>query len=153
VVAKGIHNVDRLLAATDELPATAQAAVDLLATQLRETQEKIDEVTARIEAAPKTDPPAKRLATRPGGGAITASAIAASCQRHAFGVTPEVDTFRSARDDAAWLGLTPQPHSSGGKGETANATRPSERSNAGPDLESRQPVSATAPLSWRDGAE
>ena len=40
-------------------------------------------------------------------GAITASAIAAT--------TPEVDNFRSARDYAAWLGLTPQPHSSGGK--------------------------------------
>ena len=107
VVAKGIHNVDRLLAATTELPAAARPAVDLLAEQLRETQEKIDEVTARIEAAQKTDPLARRLATIPGVGAITASAIAAT--------TPEVDNFRSARDYAAWLGLTPQPHSSGGK--------------------------------------
>ena len=87
----------------------------MLAEQLRETQEKIEELTARIEAAQKTDPLAKRLATIPGVGAITASAIAASCQRHASGVTPEVDNFRSARDYAAWLGLTPQPHSSGGK--------------------------------------
>ena len=107
VVAKGIHNVDRLLAATTELPAAARPAVDPLADQLRETQEKIDEVTARIEAAQKTDPLARRLATVPGIGAITASAIAAT--------TPEVDNFRSARDYAAWLGLTPQPHSSGGK--------------------------------------
>ena len=115
VVAKGIHNVDRLLEAAKDLPATARPAVDMLADQLRETQEKIDEVTARIEAAQKTDPLAKRLATIPGVGTLTASAIAASCQRHASGVTPEVDNFRSARDYAAWLGLTPQPHSSGGK--------------------------------------
>ena len=107
VVAKGIHNVDRLLAATTELPAAARPAVDLLADQLRDTQEKIDEVTDRIEAAQRTDPLARRLATIPGIGAITASAIAAT--------TPEVDNFRSARDYAAWLGLTPQPHSSGGK--------------------------------------
>ena len=107
VVAKGIHNVDRLLAATTELPAAARPAVDLLADQLRETQEKIDEVTDRIEAAQRTDPLARRLATIPGVGAISASAIAAT--------TPEVDNFRSARDYAAWLGLTPQPHSSGGK--------------------------------------
>ena len=107
VVAKGIHNVDRLLAATTELPAAARPAVDLLADQLRDTQEKIDEVTARIEAAQRTDPLARRLATIPGVGAISASAIAAT--------TPEVDNFRSARDYAAWLGLTPQPHSSGGK--------------------------------------
>ena len=107
VMAKGIHNVDRLLEASTELPEATRPAVDLLADQLRQTQEKIDDLTARIEAAQKTDPLARRLATIPGIGAITASAIAAT--------TPEVDTFRSARDFAAWLGLTPQPHSSGGK--------------------------------------
>lgn len=107
VVAKGIHNANRLLAATTELPAAARPAVDLLADQLRDTQEKIDELTDRIEAAQRTDPLARRLATIPGVGAISASAIAAT--------TPEVDNFRSARDYAAWLGLTPQPHSSGGK--------------------------------------
>jgi len=107
VVAKGIHNVEQLLAAANELPNAAQPAVDLLADQLRDTRERIDELTARIEAAQKADPLAKRLATIPGVGALTASAIAAT--------TPEVDNFRSARDYAAWLGLTPQPHSSGGK--------------------------------------
>ncbi|MFO7759136.1 MAG: transposase [Roseovarius sp.] len=60
----------------------------MLANQLRETEEKIDEVTARIEAAQKTDPLVKRLATIPGVGALTASAIAAT--------TPEVDNSRSA---------------------------------------------------------
>ena len=107
VVAKGIHNVERLLAAADELPAAARPSVDLLADQLRETQERIDAATARIEAAQEADELARRLATIPGVGAVTASAIAV--------MTPEVDNFRSARDYAAWLGLTPQPHSSGGK--------------------------------------
>ena len=121
VVAKGIHSEadqktawgavfptnERLLEAAKDLPAAARPAVDMLADQLRETQEKIDDLTARIEAAQKADPLARRLATIPGIGAVTASAIAAT--------TPEVDNFRSARDYAAWLGLTPQPHSSGGK--------------------------------------
>ena len=107
VVAKGIHNVERLLAAADELPAAARPSIDLLADQLRETQERIDAATARIEAAQEADELARRLATIPGVGAVTASAIAV--------MTPEVDNFRSARDYAAWLGLTPQPHSSGGK--------------------------------------
>jgi len=121
VVAQGIHSEaeqetvrwtvsppnERLLEAAKDLPAAARPAVDMLADQLRETQEKIDDLTARIESAQKADPLARRLATIPGVGAITASAIAAT--------TPEVDTFRSARDYAAWLGLTPQPHSSGGK--------------------------------------
>ena len=107
VVAKGIHNIERLLEAAKDLPAAARPAVDMLADQLRETQEKIDDLTARIESSQKADPLARRLATIPGIGAVTASAIAAT--------TPEVDTFRTARDYAAWLGLTPQPHSSGGK--------------------------------------
>jgi len=122
VVAKGIHNIERLLEAAkdlpeaarpavdmlaNQLPEAARPAVDMLANQLHETQEKIDDLTARIEAAQKADPLARRLATIPGIGAVTASAIAAT--------TPEVGNFRSARDYAAWLGLTPQPHSSGGK--------------------------------------
>lgn len=107
VMAKGIHNVERLLAAADDLPEAARPAVDMLADQLRQTQEKIDAVTCRIEAAQKDDPLARRLATIPGVGSVTASAIAAT--------TPEVDNFGNARDYAAWIGLTPQPHSSGGK--------------------------------------
>jgi transposase len=62
----------------------------MLADQLRETQEKIDDLTARIEAAQKADPLARRLATIPGIGSVTASAIAAT--------KPEIDNFRSARD-------------------------------------------------------
>ncbi len=50
---------------------------------------------------------ARRLATMPGVGAISSSAFAAT--------TPDVAAFRSARDYAAWLGLTPRAHSSGGK--------------------------------------
>lgn len=102
VVAKGIHNVGRLLEVIATLPPAARPALDLLADQLRATQEKIAEVTGRIEAAQRVDPLARRLATIPGVGAITAT-------------TPEVSNFRSARDYAAWLGLTPKPHSSGGK--------------------------------------
>lgn len=48
-----------------------------------------------------------RLATIPGVGPITASAIAASA--------PDASLFRSGRQFAAWLGLTPLEHSSGGK--------------------------------------
>ena len=43
----------------------------------------------------------------PGIGPITASVLAATL--------PDVSAFRSARDLSAWLGLTPKPHSSGGK--------------------------------------
>ncbi|MGA8853590.1 MAG: IS110 family transposase [Christiangramia sp.] len=107
VVAKGIQNVDRLLAAAEQTPEAARPALDLLAGQLRDLRARIETVTARIEAAQKSDPLARRLATIPGLGPIASSAFAVT--------TPDVAAFRSARDYSAWLGLTPKPHSSGGK--------------------------------------
>jgi transposase len=107
VVAKGIHSLDRLLEAARDMPEAARPALDLLAGHLRDLEERIDIATARIRAAQKTDPLARRLATIPGLGPIASSALAAT--------TPDVAVFRSARDYAAWLGLTPRAHSSGGK--------------------------------------
>lgn len=107
VIAKGIHNVDRLLAAAEQAPEAARPALDLLAEQLCDLRARIETVTRRIEAAQKADPLARRLATIPGLGPIASSAFAVT--------TPDVAAFRSARDYSAWLGLTPKPHSSGGK--------------------------------------
>ena len=107
VVAKGIHNLDRLLGAARDVPEAARTALDLLVDQLRDLEERIGEATARITANQKADPLARRLATVPGLGPIASSAFAAT--------TPDVAAFRSARDYAAWLGLTPRAHSSGGK--------------------------------------
>jgi transposase len=107
IVAKGIHNVERLLAAAEQAPEAARPALDLLADQLRDLRDRIETVTKRIEVAQKTDPLARRLATVPGLGPIASSAFAVT--------TPDVAAFRSARDYSAWLGLTPKPHSSGGK--------------------------------------
>ncbi len=107
VCARGLHNADRLLALIAEAPEAARPALDLLAEQLRETRDRIKAVTDRIAAAQKEDPLARRLTTIPGIGSLSSSAFAAT--------TPEVETFRTGRDYAAWLGLTPRPHSSGGK--------------------------------------
>ena len=115
VVAKGIHNLDRLLNAANDGPEAARPALDLLVGQLRDLEERIEAATARITAAQKADALARRLATIPGLGPIGSSAFAAT--------TPDVAAFRSARDYAAscWkhafgvtLGLTPRAHSSGG---------------------------------------
>lgn len=107
VVARGIQNIERLLAVAREVPEAARPALDMLAAQLRDTQARIEEVTVRIGAMQADDPLARRLATVPGVGAITSSAFAAT--------TPDVSAFRSGHDYAAWLGLTPKSHSSGGK--------------------------------------
>lgn len=107
VLAKGIHNLSRLIEAARDVPAAARPALDLRVAQLGDLKARIEEATARVEAAQRDDPLARRLATIPGLGPIASSAFAAT--------TPDVAIFRSARDYAAWLGLTPQAHSSGGK--------------------------------------
>lgn len=65
----------------------------------------------------------RRLTTIPGVGAITAASVKA--------LIPDPDGFKSGRHFAAWLGLTPKPHSSGGKerlgGISKWATRRSAR--------------------------
>lgn len=119
VVAKGIHNVERLLAAVETVPSAARPALELLARQLRETREKIAGLTAEIAAAQRQDEAARRLATIPGVGVLTSSVIAAS--------TPDVSNFRTARDFAAWLGLTPRPNSSGGKARLGRISKAGNR--------------------------
>ncbi len=107
VVAKGIQNVERLIAVTQDAPEAARPALNMLVDQLASTQVQIDAVTARIGKRQAGDLLARRLATIPGVGTISSSAFAAT--------TPDVNAFRSGRDYAAWLGLTPKAHSSGGK--------------------------------------
>ena len=101
------------------LPTAALEPLKLLAAQFRETRARIDQITRTIEAAHKTDPAATRLATIPGVAMLTASVVAATA--------PDVSNFRSARDFAAWLGLTPNPHSSGGKEQLWRISRMGNR--------------------------
>ena len=119
VVAKGIYNVDRLLEAARDVPHAAVPALDMLAGQLRDTQVRIEDVTVRISEMQSEDALARRLATVPGVGTISSSAFAAT--------TPDVAAFRSARDYAAWLGLTPRPHSSGGKERLGRVSKAGNR--------------------------
>lgn len=109
VVPKGIHNVGRLIASCDraDLPAPARKALNLFADQLVDTQKRIEALTADIRADAHANDAAQRLQTIPGIGPITASALVSTL--------PDIAEFKSGRDLSAWLGLTPKPHSTGGK--------------------------------------
>lgn len=109
VVPQGIHNVPRLIMACEQtgLPAPARKALDLLADQLIDMQKRIADLTADIRADAKANEDAQRLQTIPGIGPITASALVSAL--------PDIADFKSGRDLSAWLGLTPKPHSTGGK--------------------------------------
>ena len=119
VVAKGIHNIARLLVAAQDVPGAARPALETLAGQLHDLQARIDAIAERITMAQKDDALARRLATVLGIGTLSSSAFAAT--------TPDVDAFRTARDYAAWLGLTPKAHSSGGKERLGRITKAGNR--------------------------
>ena len=90
-----------------QLPEHASAALMALISQADAIAEQADILERRILDWHKANDASRRLATIPGIGPITASAIAAN--------VPDASLFRSARQFAAWLGLTPRANSSGGK--------------------------------------
>lgn len=75
--------------------------------QLNSVRIEIDKIETEIKDWHRANEVSQRLATIPGIGPITASAIVAA--------VPDATLFKSSRQFAAWLGLTPKSHSSGGK--------------------------------------
>lgn len=84
-----------------KLPSHARSALHTIGAQLRSLASEIDRLEAQILAWHRADETSRRLATIPGIGPITASAIAAA--------VPDASLFRSGRQFAAGLGLTPRP--------------------------------------------
>ena len=112
VAAQGRGKVEDIIAAVeadddDSLPTLAKAALRPLVAQLRTTEKAIAELDAEIKTWHTQNEMSRRLATIPGVGVLTASAIAAT--------VPDPSFFRSGREFAAWLGLVPRQNSSGGK--------------------------------------
>ena len=97
------------------MPLHARSALHGLAAQLRALASEIDRLETQILAWHRADATSRRLATIPGIGPITASAISAA--------VPDASLFRSGRQFAAWLGLTPRANSSGGKERLGGITK------------------------------
>jgi transposase len=138
VVAKGAANLDPLLAQlqTDEtLPLLAR---ELFAMQAREHAHLVAEIRAidaRLMAWHRANEVSRRLAAIPSIGPVTASLLVMK--------TPDPHAFRSGRDFAAWLGLTPKDHSTAGKTKLGGITRAGDES-----LRSHLVVGATAVI-WQ----
>lgn len=118
IEAQGPSHVRRLLAGmrTDlTVPELARETLDLLATALEAVDAQIDAVEAKITTWHKANPTSQRLATIPGIGPLIASAITATVADPA--------AYRSGREFAAWLGLTPRQKSTGGKQRLGRITR------------------------------
>jgi transposase len=104
-----------LMLEAERLPEFARTALRAIASQLEALKTEIERLEHVILAWHRQDATSRRLATIPGIGPITASAMAASA--------PDPTLFRSGRQFAAWLGLTPRAHSSGGKERQAGISK------------------------------
>src|SRR5271167_3037015 len=123
VVRQGAENARRLIELvvdpTSDLPDEARSILKVLAQALTLLQTRITVLDVEIARRAKTNALAKRLMTIPGVGPIGATALVA--------LAPAPQTFRRGRDFAAWLGLTPLQHSSGGKERLGRTSKMGER--------------------------
>jgi transposase len=85
----------------------ARFALMAVVDQIDAPSGQIDRLERSIVTEAKRDEDMRRLTTIPGVGAITAATIKS--------LVPDPGGFKSGRHFAAWLGLAPRPHSSGGK--------------------------------------
>ena len=90
------------------------------------------EIEVAIVRWHKDSEASRRLATLPGVGPITASAIVAT-------ITDPFQ-FHSARHLAAWIGPVPRQHSSGGKQRQGGFPNAKQHRSAKLKLRSREPV-------------
>ena len=112
--------VDLVADPASELPGEARPVLAVIADSLQAIQARILVLDREIAARAKANPVVKRLMTIPGVGPIVATALVA--------LAPAASTFRRGRDFAAWLGLTPKQHSSGGKERLGRTSKMGERS-------------------------
>jgi transposase len=109
VAAKGTVKVVALLAelaADSAIPATARAMFAQMGAHIEALDQRVMAVDGELAALHKVNPVSQLLAEIPGIGPLGAITMA---------LTVEPGNFVSARHFAAWMGLTPKEHSTGGK--------------------------------------
>ena len=138
VLGKGIANVERLALRLedDDLPDLVRHLGRIYLDQIAQLGAEIEKLDKRIVAAAKQNGEARRLQTMPGIGPVCAMAITA--------FAPDMREFRRGRDFAAWLGLVPRQHSSGGKQKLGRTSKMGQR-----DIRRLLIVGAMSIVHWR----
>lgn len=134
VAARGLDKIDPLLARIADDPTLPQSAKKLFALHGREYAQllaRLREVEAELMAWHRHDELSRRLAAIPAIGPIGACALAIK--------VTDPHAFRSGRDFAAWMGLTPKDHSTADRQRLGAITRAGDET-----LRSLMVVGATA---------
>ncbi len=112
VIPRGIRSIMKQIPEILEegengLPGTMRNLIERLTENLKEMDRQAKELEAQIQLWHRENEASRKLAEIPGLGPITASAIVAT--------VGDAREFRNSRQLAAWMGLVPRQHSSGGK--------------------------------------
>ena len=123
-IAQGRHHVRRTLPgiledAENELSPEFRACLQALYEELVHLDARIEQLDRQIERMARADEQACRLMTIPGVGPMTATALLAAAG--------DIGTFRNGRELAAWLGLVPRQHSTGGKSHLLGISKRGDR--------------------------
>lgn len=102
------------------VPTNSLFALKLDLQHLQLLVQNLDDIEANINSQAKANQEIKNLMTIPGVGVIIATMLVA------YG--GDVSRFKSSRYFAAWLGLVPRQHSSGGKYRLSHITKQGNRS-------------------------
>jgi len=122
VAPKGLDKLEPLLARIAEDAALPELARDLFAGlggEYARLQAEIAALDRRLKAWARSEPQSERLTQIPSIGPIGAALLTLK--------TPDPGGFRSARDFAAWLGLTPKDHSTAGKTRLGGITKKGDK--------------------------
>ena len=140
VALQGLNYASKLIAMVEDpqtaLPETARAALRFLTAALSQLNDQIRTLDAQIVRRAREDETARRLMTIPGVGPLIATALVT--------LAPSPEIFKRGRDFAAWLGLVPRQHSTGGKQRLGSTTKMGERS-----LRRLLIIGANSELVWR----
>lgn len=101
------HVPDIVEDADNGLPGLMRGLVQRLWEHFQELDRQVGELDRDIRRLQREDEASRRLAEIPGIGFLSASALAAT--------VGDAKAFANGRQLAAWLGLVPRQHSSGGK--------------------------------------
>ena len=123
VAATGTAQLKRLADVLEDsdtaLPEGVRDLGQMYLVQIAELNARVAELDQKMRCAAKEADVARRLQTMPGVGPITALAIET--------FAPELSSFRRGRDFAAWLGLVPKQHSTGGKARLGKTSKMGQR--------------------------
>jgi transposase len=145
VAPTGVAHLGRLAATVDNeqsgLPDGVIAMARILLAQIEGLSVQIDALEKEVRQRAAQDETVRRLMTIPGVGAIVATALTT--------FAPPAETFAKGRDFAAWAGLTPRQHCSGGKERLGKTSKMGQR-----DIRRLLIIGAVATVRWaaRKGA-